>query len=377
MHFILSLVFYKVAFDSAWFMWLYVYLFGRWIWFRNNNLSKMDLDELKQILAGEPTYRFKQVHQFLFKNCISSWDEAFSLPKSLRDKLNFEFPLELNVEFLKSKTGDTEKALIELVDGKKVETVLMRHSDSHNTICVSCQVGCSMNCDFCATGKMGLKRNLSVGEIIAQVLVFARVLTSQNKRISNVVFMGMGEPFLNYDNVMAAIRILNDENAFNIAARKISVSTCGIIPGIDKFANEDLQLNLALSLHAPNSELRSQIMPVNDRFDIVRTLSSLKNYVEKTGRKVMIEYLLLDGVNDSEAHARELASLLRDSLGNLFMINLISYNMTTGKYRAPKTKNTAGFKKVLESRGLTVTQRFRLGHDIEGACGQLATESDL
>lgn len=335
----------------------------------------MNLENLKSALDGQPSYRFTQTYQFIFKSFISNWDEALSLPKDLREKLKIECPIEVKSEIFVSEEGKSQKALITLADGNKIESVLMRHSDIHNTVCVSCQVGCPMKCDFCATGKMGLKRNLSVDEILEQVLVFARILKKDEQRVSHVVFMGMGEPFLNYDNVINAIYKLNDKDCFNIAARKISISTCGIIPGIEKLAKERLQINLAISLHAPNDNLRSKLMPVNSKFNIDQTLSAVGRYIAKTNRKVMIEYVLLSGVNDSIANARELAKLLKEYLGSLFMVNLISYNFTTGKYRAPITKDRMDFKAALEAQGITVTQRFRLGRDIEGACGQLATKS--
>ncbi len=232
-----------------------------------------------------------------------------------------------------------------------------------------------MACDFCATGKMGLKRNLNSDEILMQVLLFARKLKQLKQRVSNIVFMGMGEPMLNYKNIIETVHTLNDNDGLNIAARKISISTCGIIPGIEKLAEEPLQLNLAISLHAPSDNLRSSIMPVNKSFNIERTLSAVKKYIQKTSRKVMIEYILLKDINDSQEQAIELAQILKKYLGNLFMINLIVYNATSGKYKSPTKQNKSIFKETLEQQGLTVTQRYRLGHDIDGACGQLATKS--
>lgn len=335
----------------------------------------MELEKLKAVLEGEPAFRLTQARQFVYKHLILGWDEALSLPKEIREYLKAQCSLEIDATFFESQDGKTKKALLTMNDRSKVETVLMSHGENHHTVCVSCQVGCSMGCDFCATGKMGLKRNLSVDEIIEQVLVFARILKKKGQRVSNVVFMGMGEPFLNYDNVMGAIAVLNDEDGLNIAARKISVSTCGIITGIERFTDEPLQLNLALSLHAPNNEIRSGFMPVNTRFNIEKTLGAIKKYLQKTGRKVMIEYILLKGINDSPAQAKELAAILKKHLKNLFMVNLIVYNVTTGKYQSPSTRDKMSFKETLEAQGITVTQRYRLGHDIEGACGQLATEN--
>lgn len=334
----------------------------------------MDLTKLKTALENEPKYRLTQAYKFIYSNFISDWDAALSLPKVLREKLKVECPLDINAEIFTSDTDDTQKALITLDDGSKIEAVLMQHADNHNTICVTCQVGCGMNCAFCATGKMGLKRNLTTDEIIMQALLFARILHKNHQRLTNVVFMGMGEPLSNYDNVMGAVKMLNDPGNFNIAARKISISTCGLVPGIEKLGDEPLQLNLAVSLHAPNNEIRKSLMPVNKQFDIDKTLSAVSDFINKTNRKVMIEYILLRGINDSRAHAKELAKILRKYLGHLFMVNLIVYNSTGGKFQAPAKSEVINFKKSLESAGIVVTQRYRLGHDIKGACGQLAGE---
>ncbi len=332
----------------------------------------MSLKNIPFVLKNEPPYRLKQVYSFLYQNFITDWDEALSLPKTLRETLKQQCPLDIHAQLYISEKDNSAKALITLDDKSQIETVLMRHKENHNTVCVSCQVGCGMNCAFCATGKAGLKRNLTSEEIILQILFFARLLRKDNQHITNVVFMGMGEPLANYENVMEAVHLLNDADAFNISARKISVSTCGLVPGIKKLMNEDVPMNLALSLHAPNDELRQSIMPINAQYPIKQTLAAVRDYIEKKGRKVMIEYILLKGINDQPSHAKELAQLLKHELKNLFMINLIVYNTTEGIYRAPLSKDILRFKKTLESLGVTVTQRFRLGHDIQGACGQLA-----
>ncbi|MBU1152319.1 23S rRNA (adenine(2503)-C(2))-methyltransferase RlmN [Patescibacteria group bacterium] len=318
------------------------------------------LENVEGVLKGEPAYRVKQAKEAVFKQFISDWGEAKNLPAGLRKALEEKCPLEIEAEFFESGDGQTVKALVDLDDGEKIETVLMKE-----TVCVSCQVGCGMGCDFCATGKMGFKRNLSVDEIVEQVLLFLR----KGKQVSHVVFMGMGEPFLNYENVIFAAKVFNED--LGIAARKISVSTCGIVPGIKKFADEKMQMNLAISLHASNSELRDKFMPVNKRFSMGDVLDAVREYIEKTGRKVMIEYVLLKGVNDNMAQAKELGKLLKSKLRHLFMVNLIVYNSTGGNYLRPESKRVSDFRKALESEGITVTQRFRMGHDIEGACGQL------
>ncbi|MCK9445559.1 23S rRNA (adenine(2503)-C(2))-methyltransferase RlmN [bacterium] len=243
----------------------------------------------------------------------------------------------------------------------------MKHTDDRSTVCVSSQVGCPLACSFCATGTMGLKRNLTAEEIVMQVLLFARVC-----KVTNIVFMGMGEPFLNYDNVMSAIRMLNSAEYFNIGSRKISVSTSGIIEGIEKFANEDLQVNLSISLHAPNNKLRSQLMPINKKYSLEKVIEAVDNYIIKTNRKVMFEYLMIVGENDSLECARELALLMKKPL---YMVNLIVYN-PTGKFKASDSKTIKKFKDYLEGEGIFTTQRYEFGRGIKAACGQLVVEND-
>jgi len=329
------------------------------------------MKKLEEILKGEPKYRLTQCYKAIFSDLISDWQEATALPASLREKLAKKFPLEIKSEFFDSVDEKTTKALISLENDLKIETVLMRHRDNRRTICVSCQVGCPLNCEFCATGQTGFKRNLSSWEIVNQVLVFARFLekTGDGNRISNVVFMGMGEPFLNYENVIEAVRILNNKGAFNIGARHISISTAGITEGIEKFSGENLQVNLAISLHAPNDELRNKLMPINQRYPLQNIFDAVDSYIKKTSRKVMFEYLLIDGVNDSDDLAYDLAKLMRKLL---YMVNLIPCN-SVGIFKPSPSERVMRFKEILEREGVNVTQRFRFGRDIKGACGQLAT----
>lgn len=334
----------------------------------------MNLEKVKNALKNEPTFRMKQCLKAVYSDFIESWDEASTLPKNLREHLNGVAPLSINAKFFESSDKTSVKALLILEDNNKIETVLMRHKEGRNTVCVSCQVGCPMKCDFCATGKLGFTRNLTVDEIVNQVLVFERYLKPLEASVTNVVYMGMGEPMLNFDNVIESIKILNDKNSFNIGARKISISTCGIIEGIKKLSEIPLQIKMAVSLHAPNNEIRSKLMPVNKSYDIEKLMSALKSYIQKTGKKIMIEYILLKGVNDSASCAKELATLLKDNLGSLFMVNLIPYN-ETGVYKAPLNTAIINFKNVLKDEDVEVSQRFRFGHDIEGACGQLATRN--
>lgn len=329
----------------------------------------MDFELLEKILEKEPKYRLDQINKAVFYDLIEDWHEVKALPKELIEKLSEKISLEIKSEIFKATDGKTKKALITLNDGLKIETVLMEHERNRNTVCLSSAIGCPMDCKFCATGKMGFKRNLTKGEILTQLLFFARYL-KENKRITNVVFMGMGEPFLNYDNVLFAIKIINDKNGFGIGARKISISTSGVIEGINKLAEEKLQVNLAISLHAPNNELRSEIMPVNNKYPLKKVLEAVNDYIDKTYRKVMFEYLLLRDVNDSESCAEQLATLMNKPL---YMVNLIKYN-PTGSFYSSDSKTIKRFKDILESRGVEVTQRYSFGTDINAACGQLATD---
>lgn len=323
---------------------------------------------LNRILLGEPEYRLKQAKKVLFQDLIGDWSQAKTLSLVLREKLNKDFPISIQGEVLVSKDKNNLKAVIVLKDGLKIESVLMRHLDGRNTVCVSSQVGCPLKCLFCATGKLGFKRNLDSWEIVEQVLFFARILKLENQRVSNVVFMGMGEPFLNYDNVLKTIRILNDKDGFNIGARHISVSTAGIIEGIKKLAKENLEVNLAISLHAPTDELRLKIMPVAKQYTIEEILKAVDDYVRMTRRRVMFEYIMIEDFNDSSSCARALAKLLKKPL---YFVNLISYNNAIGGLKPASGAKIKKFKEILEKKGIFATQRYRFGQDIKAACGQL------
>jgi 23S rRNA (adenine2503-C2)-methyltransferase len=328
----------------------------------------MNIDKLKEVLKDQPKFRFKQCHKAVFFDFAEDWNEVSVLPLELREKLNKECSLEIKSEFTESRNRKTIKALLILEDEKKIEAVLMRHGN-RNTVCVSCQVGCPLACEFCATGKMGLTRNLIKEEIIEQVLLFSRYLKKYDERVTNVVFMGMGEPFLNYDNVIESIKILNDHQAFNIGVRHISISTAGLIEGIKRLSKENLQVNLAISLHAPNDQLRSELMPVNNQHSLSVLFKAVSDYVEKTNRRVMFEYLLIKDVNDFEKHALELAQLMKSN--KLYMVNLIPYN-PTGKFKSSDTRTIENFMRILDREGINFTQRYKFGKDIKGACGQLA-----
>jgi 23S rRNA (adenine2503-C2)-methyltransferase len=330
----------------------------------------MQWNTIREALSSEPKFRLKQVQKAVFVDLVDTWDAVSVLPKSMREKLAHECPLTIQAEQLASPDGGTVKALITLHDGARIETVLMRHGDGRNTVCVSTLVGCPMGCTFCATGTMGMLRKLTADEILMQVLYFARYLKPEGARVGSVVCMGMGEPFLNYEAVMEAIRALHDKDMCNIGARHISISTCGILDGIQRLAREELPVNLAISLHGSNDAVRAQLMPIARTYPIHTLLATVDEYIAQTHRKVMFEYLLVEGINDSEVHARELAVLMKRKL---YMVNLISYN-PTGKYTASSEECINRFRDILKKAGVEVTIRYRFGRDIEGACGQLVVQ---
>ena len=329
----------------------------------------MNLIRLYKILEDQPKYRVQQIKDAVFKKLVNSWPDISNIPNSLKDELNKDCSLGIDGQIFNSKDSKTIKALITLKDGLKIETVMLYHKDGRHTVCVSTQVGCSLACKFCATGKLGFKRNLEVGEILDQVLFFSRILKKEDKRVSNVVYMGMGEPFLNYDNTIKSIEYLNTD--LGIGARHISISTSGIIDGIDKLSKEKMQVNLAISLHAPNDNLRSELTPVNKKYSLDKLFKSIDKYISKTGRRVMFEYLMIKGVNDSITQAKELAKLMKKPL---YMVNIIAYN-PTDVFKASNTKDVQKFINTLEKEGVSVTQRYSFGQDIDAACGQLANKN--
>jgi len=340
-----------------------------------DQITSLELGELQTMLQswGEPKYRALQIWEGLYQHLAESPQEITNLPRELRDRLAHEFSFDSlkPVARLNSSDGETTKLLFELWDGSKIETVLMNYSRRH-TLCISSQVGCAMNCSFCATGQMGYTRNLTPGEIVDQVLYFARALAIEAEHVTNVVFMGMGEPFHNYDAVMKAIRILNHEQGFNLGARRFTVSTVGLIPGIKRFTEENNQVNLAISLHATENARRSAIMPVNARYPIEELIQACREYFEATGRRVTFEWALIDGVNDSVAEAEELARLLE---GLTCHVNVIPLNPTEGFAGKKSTKhNVLAFRDTLVIRGIPCTIRIRRGIDIQAGCGQLASK---
>ena len=274
----------------------------------------------------------------------------------------------------RSRDAQTTKGLFRLGDGKEVEAVLMEHLGDRTTLCISSQAGCAFACAFCSTGQAGFSRNLTAGEIFDQAWFFARELAAREKRITNIVFMGMGEPFHNYDAVMEAVALLNDPHGFGLGHRHITISTVGLVDKIDAFADEHIQVNLAISLHAPTDELRSRIMPVNRRFPMAELMAACERYVRKTNRKVFFEYVMLAGVNDDAAAASALAELMR---GRLYHVNLIPYNCDARRaVRAPRRTSASGSsREYLDAAGVPVTVRQNMGRDIAAACGQLRAET--
>ncbi|MDP5273367.1 23S rRNA (adenine(2503)-C(2))-methyltransferase RlmN [Chengkuizengella axinellae] len=317
----------------------------------------------------QPTFRADQIFDWLYVKRISSFEEMSNIPKKLRDQLeeHFNFVTLNEITRFQSKDG-TIKFLFELHDKNAIETVIMKH-DYGNSICVTTQVGCRVGCTFCASTLGGLKRDLSAGEIIAQVVQAQQRLDKTNERISSIVIMGIGEPFENYDQMMKFLRTVIHEKGLNIGQRHITVSTSGIVPNIYKFADEKTQINLAISIHAPNDKLRSSLMPVNRRFPFEELLKACKYYIETSGRRLTFEYALIGGKNDKPEHAEELADVLQ---GMLCHVNLIPVNYVPERdyTRTPK-KDIFEFKKILERKKINVTIRREQGHDIEAACGQL------
>jgi 23S rRNA (adenine2503-C2)-methyltransferase len=335
----------------------------------------VDLQDITGVLKswGEPSYRADQVWKGIYHQFWEKPEDFSNLPKGLRDRLfdNFTFSNLTPTTTKKSSDGETKKILFALPDGRPIETVKMRY-ENRQTLCISTQAGCAMGCVFCATGQMGYLGNLSSGEIIQQIIYFARILKSTGKRVSNVVFMGMGEPFHNYANVLDAIKRLNRPDGMHLGARRFTISTVGLIPGIKKFTEENLQVNLAVSLHAIDDELRSSIMPINKRYPIEPLLTTLRHYSETTKRRVTFEWALIKGVNDTREQAYKLSTLLK---GIIAHVNLIPLNPTDGFGGEATDQNQATqFMGILKMRGVSCTIRMRRGIDIQAGCGQLANK---
>lgn len=335
------------------------------------SIYSLQLNELKDWLKenNEKAFRAEQIFDWLYTKRITSFEDMTNLSKGLRDTLTDSFTITTLKTLIQQQSSDgTIKFLFELHDGYSIETVLMRH-EYGNSVCVTTQVGCRIGCTFCASTLGGLKRNLEAGEIVAQVVKVQQALDETDERVSSVVIMGIGEPFDNYDHMLSFLKIINHDNGLNIGARHITVSTSGIIPKIYKFADENMQINFAISLHAPNTELRSRLMPINRAYKLPDLMDAIRYYIDKTGRRVSFEYGLFGGVNDQVEHAEELAALIK---GVKCHINLIPVNYVPERdyVRTPK-EQIFQFEKTLKNHGINVTIRREHGHDIDAACGQL------
>jgi 23S rRNA (adenine2503-C2)-methyltransferase len=336
------------------------------------SLYELNLEELTQFITGlgEPPFRARQIWQWLYQHYATDFDEMTNLSKSLRQKLaeTAVIPI-LPVAFSQhSSDGQTKKVLFQLADGQTIETVLMRY-EKRRTLCISTQAGCAMGCVFCATGQMGFFRNLSTGEIIGQVLHFARELAAEGEHVTNIVMMGMGEPLHNYQPTLDAVDRLTDENGFNLGARKITVSTVGLVPAIRRYADEQRQTPLAVSLHAATDAERDKLIPINKRWPLAELMAACRYYTDKTGRRLTIEWALINGENDTIEQAQALGQLVQ---GMLCHVNLIPLNPTQGYGGRPSSRQRVeAFQQELAKYGVTSTVRVRRGIDIQAGCGQL------
>jgi len=340
------------------------------------NLYDLSDEALKALLAewNQPAFRAKQISEWLYKHKVTTFAAMTNLPKALRDQLAAQTRIGVFEQVAEQHSAEsaTTKRLYRLPDGQLIESVLMEYEDGRRTACISTQAGCAMGCVFCATGQMGFARHLTDGEIVEQALHFARLLEREGDRLSNVVLMGMGEPLHNYENTLRAIRRLNDPNGLNIGQRHITLSTVGLVPQIRRFADEGLQVGLAISLHAATDAERSALLPINRRYPIREVLEAARYYVAKTGRRVTFEWALIRGENDSIAQAEKLGALLR---GLLCHVNLIPLNPTGGYGGAPSDpERVDAFRATLARHGVSSTVRVRRGIDIQAGCGQLKTE---
>ncbi len=349
------------------------------------------------VAHGQPAFRGRQIFQAFYRELVSGYDQITTLPLGLRARLAAEWPLAIPevVSELRSKDGRTVKLLLRLADGARIESVLMLYPPNPEsirpraTVCVSTQAGCAYGCTFCATGQMGFERHLRPGEIVAQVLHFARFLRAHPwgwtaagsdtsgtlDHVTNIVLMGMGEPLHNYENTLAALRLLNDPMGFHLGARHMTVSTVGLVPAIRRLATEGLQVNLAISLHAPNNTMRARTMPVARKWDMDTLLDTCLDFAHQTGRQVTFEYVLLAGLNDSVEHATELGQRLAP-FGTLAHVNLIPVNATSAEFRPPDGHAIRAFRETLQREGVNNSVRAERGDDIAAACGQLRTRDD-
>ncbi|NLN64240.1 MAG: 23S rRNA (adenine(2503)-C(2))-methyltransferase RlmN [Clostridiaceae bacterium] len=335
---------------------------------QTTNILDLEMSELKNEIEklGEPVFRAKQLWQWIYQG-TESFDQMSNLPKSFREKLKQHFHIggmEIAQRMISEKDG-TRKYLFATLDGKAVEGVLMKYRYG-NSVCLSTQIGCRMGCQFCASAGLGMDRSLTVGEMMAQLLSIQKDI---GERVSHVVLMGIGEPFDNYENVIRFLRRLNAPDTMAISYRRMTVSTCGLVPEILRFANEEIPVNLSISLHAPNDEIRAKIMPIAKRYAFDKILSTCHIYTQKTGRRITFEYTLMQGVNDADEHAEELGKRLS---GLLCHVNMIPVNpVDGGSFSKSSKERVEAFKSILEEHRIPVTVRRELGGDISAACGQL------
>lgn len=336
------------------------------------NLFGKTLPELTELVLsmGLPKFRGKQLADWMYKKSITAFDDMQNLPKAMREKLAEACVIDraARVDQLDSADGKTSKFLLSFSDGVGVETVLMRQPYG-NSICVSSQAGCNMGCAFCASTLHGMVRNLTVGEMLAQTYYINDLLQKSGEKVDSIVIMGSGEPLTNYDNVLGYIRLLHEDYCLGMSYRSITLSTSGIVPNIYRLAQEELPLTLSISLHAPEDELRSELMPINKKYPLADVVKAGREYGESTHRRVTYEYILIDGVNDNLKQAKELAALLK---GQLASVNLIPINPVVERdWRRPSLERINFFERYLAEHHITVTVRREMGNDIQAACGQL------
>jgi len=345
------------------------------------DLYRLLPEEMEQLVLdmGYPRYRADQILLPLYYQFPKSFDDIPQLPKKLREDLiksGYTIGSAKETHRIVSDDGDTTKLLLQLTE-TSVETVLMQYDSSkigghpRSTICVSTQIGCAMGCVFCATGQMGFETNLAAEDIISQVIHFAEILQKRGEHVTNLVFMGMGEPMANYDEMIRAVKILTHDRGFGLGQRHITISTIGITSGIDKLADENLQIGLAISLHAPNNELRKKLVPTAGPNSVEEIIDAGQRYFKKTGRRVTFEYALMGGINDSPEIAKELSVLLE---GNGSHVNLIPINPTAGDFKRPSEDRVSEFEQILSNAGINCTVRIEKGTEISAACGQLRTD---
>lgn len=338
------------------------------------NLYDFTLDELTTFLAslGEPKFRGRQIWEWMYQKFVPEFAGMTNLPTPLRQKLSQQATLQPFSLLTSQQSNDqqTTKYLFRLADGKLIETVLMQY-ETRRTACISTQAGCAMGCVFCATGQMGFQRHLSSGEIVAQAVVLNRILATQNDRLTNIVFMGMGEPLHNYTHTLAAVDRITDANGINLGARKLTISTVGLVPAIHRYADEQRQTPLAISLHAATDEERNKIIPINHKYPIATLMEACRYYIEKTNRRLTFEWALIEAQNDTLEQAAQLGKLIQ---GMLCHVNLIPLNPTQNYAGRPSShERVAAFQAELARHGVSSSVRVRRGIDIQAGCGQLAT----